>query len=90
MSVRPNLRPDGVSSCSVCRLEMLWRCVLSRGGSQWPWETPARYNLSTVARDELPPAEPGPVVASGPLLLAPSPNPAKPKTKWKASLQGGG
>lgn len=90
MSVRPNLRPDGVSSCSVCRLEMPQRCVLSRRGSQWPWEAPAHYNLSTGPRDKLPPAEPGPAAASGPLLLAPSPNPAKPKTKWNVSLQEGG
>lgn len=43
----------------------------------------------TMARAKLPPAEPGPAVASGPLLLALSPNPAKPKTKWKVSRQRG-
>lgn len=53
MSVRPNLRPDGVSSCSVCRLEMPQRCVLSRRGSQRPWEAPAHYNLSTGPRDKV-------------------------------------
>lgn len=33
-------------------------------------DSTAHSNLSTVAREKLPPAELGPAVASGPLLLA--------------------
>ena len=92
----PSLRPDGVSSCHLLyRLEMPQRCALSSRGSRRPqeaWLPPhsaAHYKLRTMARD-LPPAEPGPAVASGPLPLAPSPNPAKPKTKCKVTRQEGG
>lgn len=78
------------ATCSICSLEMLQRCALSSRGSQRPrraWLPPPPQ--PTTARDKLPPAEPGPAAASGSLLLALSPNPTKPKTKWKVSQSAG-
>lgn len=83
----PNLQPDGVSSCHLLCLQTgdateVW------AEQWWPRDAccsplAAHYNLRTAARIKLPLAEPGPAVASGPLLLVPSPNPAKPKQNRK-------
>lgn len=93
----PSLRPYGMSSCHLLCLQTGDATEVCAKQQRQPVATrslaaphsTAHYKLRTMARD-LPPAESGLAVASGPLLLALSPNAAKPKTKCKVTLQEGG
>lgn len=91
MAEASNLPADAVSSCQLLWLwsEDAREAQVKQEKPQEVWGGPyiptsaPHFHLSIVVIKKLPPEEPGPDVASGPLLLALFQNSTKATTKWK-------